>query len=145
MNLHKQPDRLVISLDLPHPAEVVWNRLTEPRHVARWWGEHVALEATPGGRLVERWRDAAGRPVETTGTITRCEPPVSLEMTWADDGWPVVTRVAFRLEPTPGGTRVILEHAGWDRFPGEEGPRLLDQHAAGWEHHLRSFGAYLAG
>ncbi len=144
MHLREEPGRIVISLDLARPAEEVWAGLTGARHLAHWWGDYVELDAVPGGRLVERWRDAAGRLVETAGVVTRCESPRRLEITWADDGWPVETRVSFRLEDTPAGTRLTLEHAGWDCFPGEEGWRLLRDHADGWARHMRSFSAYLA-
>ena len=56
----------------------------------------------------------------------------------------MVTEVALRLEPAPAGTRLTLEHRGWDRFPPPLGRELLEQHAAGWTRHMRSFGAYLA-
>jgi uncharacterized protein YndB with AHSA1/START domain len=47
MELDKHPDRLVITLEVPYSPEVVWATLTEPRHVVRWWGGYVALEAVP--------------------------------------------------------------------------------------------------
>ena len=59
MGLRQPPDRLAISLDLPHPVETVWEKLTQPQYVARWWGDHVELDAAPGGRFIERRRDPA--------------------------------------------------------------------------------------
>jgi uncharacterized protein YndB with AHSA1/START domain len=97
-----------------------------------------------GARLIERWRDAAGRAVETAGAVTLSEPPERLELTWADDDWPVATEVSLRLERAPGGTRLTLEHRGWGRFPHPLGRELLEQHAAGWARHMRPFGAYPA-
>ncbi len=88
---------------------------------------------------------AAGRPVETAGTVTPAAPPERRELTRADGGRPVATGVAFRLKRTPGGTRLTLEHRGWDRFPRGRGRELLDPHAAGWARHMRAFGAYAAG
>jgi uncharacterized protein YndB with AHSA1/START domain len=109
--------------------------LTEQRHVARWWGEHVDLDARPGGRLVETWVDD-GRVVVTSGEVTRCEPPRALEMSWADEGWPSPTSVAFRLAEHEGGTRLVLEHTGWDVHPAGERQALIDAHVAGWSRHL---------
>jgi uncharacterized protein YndB with AHSA1/START domain len=142
------PGSVTLALTLPRPVGQVWAALTGPGHVAAWWGRHVSLEAVPGGRLVERWRDGeTGREVVTAGSVARHGPPRLIEVTWADEGWPAETRVVVRLEPAEGGAamRLALEHAGWDLFPGGEGPALRDRHAAGWAAHLRSLEAYLEG
>ena len=134
---------MLLRLRISRPVEAVWAGLTERQRMAQWWGEHVDLEAEPGGRFVERWSNDAGRPVETVGRVTRFAPPQCLEMTWADDDWPVTTCVSVRLEAAPDGTWLTLEHSGWDRFPGNDGAKLRDEHAVGWARHLRALESYL--
>ena len=143
VSVHRETGSVILRLQLPRPVEVVWASLTDPRHVAKWWGDHVDLEARPGGWFVERWSNAAGRSVETVGRVTRFAPPTWLEMTWADEDWPVVTSVSLRLEAAPAGTWLTLEHSGWDRFPGSDGATLRDEHVAGWTRHLQSLEGYL--
>ena len=143
VSVRTEAGRVVLRLQIARPIEAVWEGLTDRGHVGRWWGDHVDLEAAPGGRFVERWSDATGRPVETVGRVTTFSPPELLEMTWADGDWPVATSVSLRLEPVQAGTWLTLEHVGWDRFPGGDGTKLRDELAAGWADHLRSLERYL--
>lgn len=103
----------------------------------------MQLDARPGGDLVEPWSDGT-RVVVTAGRVTRCEPPVALELTWADDGWPGDTRVAFRLRAAGTGTRLVLEHSGWGVHPAARRKGLVEAHAGGWSSHLKKLVAYAA-
>ena len=117
--------------------------MTEKQHIANWWGDHVDLQARPGGKLVETWSDG-GRMVNTSGDVTRCDPPLALEMTWADDDWPADTNVAFGLSESGGGTRLVLDHAGWSVHPVGERQKMIDAHAAGWSRYLARLAEYAA-
>ena len=136
-------DSIHIEVDLPVPPTRAWALLTEQRHIASWWGEHVDLEARPGGKLSETWSDGR-RTVITAGDVTRCDPPLALEMTWADDAWPADTNVAFRLSASGGGTRLVLDHAGWSVHPVGERQKLIDTHAGGWSGYLARLAEYAA-
>ena len=144
MRVQTTDDRLLVEIELAVPVAQVWAALTSPPAVADWWGDHVRLAPYVGGELCEKWTDASGRAIVTTGVVTRCDPPTSLEMTWSDDDWPGETMVLFTLQERNGDQSVLwLEHRGWHALPAERRRRLVDEHAAGWRRHLQSLRAYL--
>lgn len=65
-------------------------------------------------------------------------------MTWADDGWPGETIVAFYLSEYRYGTRLLFEHSGWDIHPFDRRGILIEAHAAGWRQYLEQFVDYAA-
>ncbi|HEX2047075.1 MAG TPA: SRPBCC domain-containing protein [Acidimicrobiales bacterium] len=110
------------------PAERVWSLIADAEERARWW-PWLDLDATPGGRMEERWEGT-----RTTGDVLEADPPSLLRLTWRDDGWPATTEVELRLEPEGDGTRVTVRHTGWDALP--DARTLVAAHGAGWRAHL---------
>lgn len=136
-------DRIVICAQIDAPRDHVWRALTEEEQIAEWWGGYVSLDARPGGRLIERWTNASGREVVTSGEVVRLTAPQRLELTWADEDWDEPTRVLFQLEEAADGTRLTLEHSGWEAFPSSPREELLRSHASGWSQHITHLAAYV--
>ena len=144
MRVQTTDDRLLIEIELAVPVERAWAALTSPAAISDWWGQHVQLAPYVGGALREHWTDASGRTVTTTGVVTRCDPPTVLEMSWSDHDWSGETQVRFALEERTGDQSCLcLEHRGWSELPAEGRQRLIDEHAAGWRHHLQSLCSHL--
>src|SRR5918993_5815303 len=137
-------DRIVICAEIEAPRDRVWRALTEEGRIAEWWGSYVSLDARLGGRLTERWTDADGREVVTSGEVVRLIAPRTLELTWADGDWDEPTRVLFRLEEAAATTRLTLEHSGWEAFPSSSREELIRAHASGWSQHMANLVAYSA-
>jgi uncharacterized protein YndB with AHSA1/START domain len=125
------------------PPMRAWAVLTERQHIANWWGDHVNLQARPGGTLRETWSDG-GRQVVTSGHVTCCDPPSALELTWADDDWPGETRVAFHLAEHNAGTRLVLDHSGWGVHPVDRRSELIGAHCSAWARYLARPAEYAA-
>lgn len=105
----------------------------------RWWphghsvsaheGLSVHFEPQPGGRIFERTPDGAEHE---WGEVLVWEPPSRLVYLWhlrfdrAD-----ATEVELCFEPAPSGTRVTLEHRGWERL-GAKGPERRERNERGW-------------
>lgn len=104
----------------PTDQDDLWDALTNSERIPRWFlpiegdlclGGHYQLEKNAGG------------------TITRCDVPKALDLTWEYEG--NVSWVSIRLEPDANGTRLILEHlmlkdeaseAHWTQYgPGATG------------------------
>ena len=118
IDVETSANRIVIRVEIGAPRDRVWQALTDGERIAQWWGDHVSLDARPGGRLTEHWTDAGGREVVTSGEVARLIASRTLELTWADDDWDEPTRVIFRLEEAADdATRLTLEHSGWEAFP----------------------------
>jgi uncharacterized protein YndB with AHSA1/START domain len=111
---------------LRHPVQKVWEALTDPDRVVKWWAEQKQLDLRKGGAIRMAWTN--GGP-EVSGTITAVDPPYLLEHTldWSEDGSPV--RFSWRLEPTAdGGTLLTFEH-------DVAGP-VERKEVTGWHSHL---------
>ena len=90
----------------------------------------MVLEPRVGGRLFERTR---GGDEHDWGRVTVWEPPRRLGYTWhlrADRS--DATDVEIRFVPAGGGTRVEIEHRGWERLGAEPGRDWRDRNFGGW-------------
>ena len=90
----------------------------------------VSLEPRQGGRLFETCTDGAEH---VWGHVTHWDPPAGFDCTWhpgreAD----TATRLSLRFHADEGGTRVVLEHAGWEIL-GDEAEATRNGYDGGWE------------
>ena len=145
VDMSAQTQPIVLTVEIDAPPESVWQLLTDQQAIADWWGDHVSLEARPGGRFLERWTDPAGRSVVTRGEVVGLTAPRELELTWADEDWPAQTRVRFVLEKVGNATRLTLTHDGWEGLPGPRREELVSEHAAGWSRHLARLASLATG
>ena len=117
------------------PVSRVWDALVTDAARATWW-PHLELDATPGGRMRERWTDESGNEVLTHGQVLDVVDRRFLRLSWADEGWPAETTVEITLDPVRAGTAVSLRHSGWERL--RDGSELASAHRAGWRRHLEN-------
>lgn len=68
---------------LAHPAEKVWRALTEDAHLAAWFPTTIEGERAAGAPLHFSFRESEGEPF--TGGMLAFDPPVLMELRWADD------------------------------------------------------------
>jgi uncharacterized protein YndB with AHSA1/START domain len=101
---------------IPQPREAVWAAITESATLAQWMFPNDFV-ATVGHRFTFQ---VPGNPaMKFEGLTVRCEvleldPPSRLAFSWCVAGPVADTRVVFRLEPEGAGTRLFLEHSGFD-------------------------------
>ena len=130
-----EPLRLSFEVDCPvEHAFRVWTA-----GISRWWpadhtvtgqsGLLVVLEPRVGGRIFEK---TAGGTEHDWGEVTVWEPPHRLGYLWhlrrdrAD-----ATEVDISFADTGSGTRVDIEHRGWERL-GADGPGWREANRGGW-------------
>ena len=101
--------------------------------------ETAIVEPQAGGRLYERTHD--GRECDW-GSVLVWEPPSRLVIEWRVNPANPRTEVEVRFVPDGDGTRVELEHRGWERFAAGRGPVARSSYEEGWDTVL---GAYAAG
>ncbi|HLU64873.1 MAG TPA: SRPBCC family protein [Kofleriaceae bacterium] len=137
--------RLRFERRLAHPIERVWQMVTDPDGLARWFPARVSYEALAVGAALrfefeapqlEQAR-AAGMedlpPLVTGGVIREVDPPRVLAFEW--DGEPI----RVELEPDGEGCRLVFTHI-FDRDEAQA-PR----NATGWHICLEGLEAALAG
>ena len=106
---------------LTHPPERVWRALTEPDLMARWWaaGDIRPVEGHEFTLDMEAWGQVPCRVLEV-------EPPRRLVFTFTEN-W----TLAWTLVPEGRGTRLFLEHSGFDLdHPIDR--HAFDQMGPGW-------------
>jgi len=119
---------------LPHPPDRVWRALTDPERLARWLmpndfapvvGHHFTFRTAPV-------------PAHGFDGVIRCEVlDVSFQelLVYRWRAAPLDTTVTWRLAPEGRGTRLFLEHSGFDPDDPvqQRTMRILD---GGWRSHL---------
>ena len=84
---------------LPATRDEVWEALTDPRELERWFANDVDLDLRPGGEATFRWGNGESRHA----TVTEVEPGERLAFEWDGEGV-----VEFVLDDEAGGTRLTV-------------------------------------
>ncbi len=90
---------VVAERSYPAPATEVWDALTDPERLPRWFAP-VTGDLRLGGRYAIEGN--------ASGTVTACEPPAHLALTWEFDG--DVSWVDVTLTEHGDETMLRLEH-----------------------------------
>ncbi len=122
----------------PAPIEDVWDAITDPDRIGRWFmpvtgdfrlGGHYQVEGNAGGEILQ------------------CEPPRLLKVSWIfGDAEPGSSEVEVRLAASPdgGGTAFELAHSAVvdPKMWGEFGPGAV---GVGWDGALLGLSLYFSG
>jgi uncharacterized protein YndB with AHSA1/START domain len=91
--------------------------------------EEVVFEGREGGRVFDRL--ASGEEHEWA-TVLAWQPPSRFMIDWHVSSGKPSTELEVRFSPEDGGTRVDLEHRGWESY-GEEAAESYDSYNGGWD------------
>ncbi|WBB67507.1 SRPBCC domain-containing protein [Micromonospora sp. WMMD812] len=130
------PSTVAVDQFLPHPPAKVWRALTDSDLLARWLMPNDFVPAV-GHRFTFR---TDPRPAQDFDGIVHCEvldldPPRRLS--WAWRGGRLDTVVTWTLAAEGRGTRLFLEHAGFDPDDPLQ-RRTRDLLGGGWRSHVLS-------
>jgi uncharacterized protein YndB with AHSA1/START domain len=118
--------------------QIVFEFVTRPQHVLKWWGPEgmtlpeYDLDLTrPGAPWYSVMTNAEGKRFKVSGEVVAVDPPRSVEFTWGwhddNDERGRDSRVRFEVaRGDTGGTRFSLIHSG---LADEESAR---NHEMGW-------------
>jgi uncharacterized protein YndB with AHSA1/START domain len=133
------------AISLACPVERAFELFTSG--ISTWWPsrthsvgeervETVVFEERLGGRIYERWDD--GTECDW-GTVVVWDPPNRVVFSWQPNREQAgETEVEVRFAPEHDGTRVELDHRGWDRL-GDEGNERHERYTSGWDRVLGAF------
>lgn len=136
---------VVLEVTVTSSIEDAW--LTFTAGFGSWWpvaqhsiGEErvtaVEMEPGVGGRVLERWDD--GREHEW-GVITEWDEPNRLVFSWHPNLEKArTTEIEVRFTSIDEGTRVSLEHRGWERLD-KDAQAAREDYASGWAPVLELF------
>jgi len=137
--------KILVALRIAAPPEVVFDAFTDD--IALWWRPNTLFSFTPrspgvmafeDGRLVERL--PTGKVFEV-GKVSVWERGQRLVFGWRQAAFAsgMDTEVEVRFEPVETGTRVTVEHRGWDAVPAPHVARhgfpdgvFLQRHGEWW-------------
>jgi uncharacterized protein YndB with AHSA1/START domain len=121
---------IVRRVEVHATPERIFELLTDPAALVRWWPDLATFEPRLGGSVRMMFQANSS---EVTGRVTRFEPPTAVGFTWVRAVTPdVTTQVDFTVTDLgEGRCRVEVVHAGW-----EHAPEAREMHDAGWAHFL---------
>jgi uncharacterized protein YndB with AHSA1/START domain len=138
---------ILITRKFDAPIALVFDVLTKPEHVSKWFAPHgcsvkeCSIDLRVGGSYHQVFVAEDGTECSFRGTYLEIDPPARIVDTWLFEGWPDAEAVeTVELHETHGVTTMtnnlaFRDKAGRDhmnRFDGNEDS--LDQ----MEDHLRS-------
>jgi uncharacterized protein YndB with AHSA1/START domain len=109
---------LVLTRELRHSPEKVWQALTDPAHLREWAPFDADRSLGTAGATVKLTTVGVPDPRITETTVTRADAPRLLEYKWGSFD------MQWRLEAFASGTRLTL----WANI----GRRFIAMGAAGW-------------
>jgi uncharacterized protein YndB with AHSA1/START domain len=126
---------ILASVEIAAPPERVFRALAS-EELVHWWGSPDSYRTTKWTGEVRAggtWRTEGisedGKPFGVGGEFLEVDPPRKLVQTWrAPWDEDQVTKITYRLESIPEGTRVTVRHEGFGSRRAS-----CDAHAAGWE------------
>ncbi|MER6583279.1 SRPBCC domain-containing protein [Nonomuraea sp. NPDC001023] len=134
-------DRTAIRLDefLKHPPAKVWRALTDPELMARWlMPNDFRLEVGHRFTFTTQPRKAVGFDGTVHCQVLEFEAEKLLRISWSDRKQADWT-VTWRLVPEGRGTRLFLDHEGFD--PDDPTQQLSRRiMGGGWPRHFTVIG-----
>jgi uncharacterized protein YndB with AHSA1/START domain len=128
------------SVTVNAPAEKAFRVYTEG--IATWWplkthsvaeekATTAVFERRVGGRIFEREADGTEH---LWGTVLEWDPPHRFVHTWHPGrGEETAQRVEMRFASEGEGTRIELEHRGWENLGADAG-RMFENYDGGWNY-----------
>lgn len=115
--------------------EKVWAVITSQEGMKKWLNPKT-FEPHLGGK-VDFLTTHEGVQYSMFGEVVTFEPPKILAFTWIEqpvggEAWPTSTTVTIRLAPESGGTRVSLDHSGFENLPSDIAQREFEGYTRGW-------------
>jgi uncharacterized protein YndB with AHSA1/START domain len=118
---HENTEAIQVDQFLTHPPARVWQAITEPALMARWWaaGDIRPIEGHEFALDMESWGQVPCKVLEV-------EPERRLVFTFTEN-W----TLTWTLVPEGRGTRLLLEHSGFDLDQPID-RHAFDQMGPGW-------------
>ena len=150
-------DRIERDILIQAPLETVWKIVTEPAQLSRWFSDAADFEFRPRGEGTFTWNLVGTPKGGKAATVIRLrvekvEPPFLFSFRWNHPPGeePRVgnsAMVEFRLTAEENGTRLRVIESGLAslELAEDEKRTYYDGHVRGWDVHMRSVVAYVAG
>jgi uncharacterized protein YndB with AHSA1/START domain len=106
---------VLITREFEAPVELVFDVLTKPEHVSRWFAprgcemKECSIDLRVGGNYHQVFVTDDGTECSFRGTYLEVEPPTRTVATWLFEGWPDAEAVeSVDLHETDGVTKLTM-------------------------------------
>ena len=111
---------IVTTREFDAPIELVFDALTKPEHVTKWFFDRelqtCSIDLRVGGDYRYVFVDDDGTEMVFRGTFLEVEPPTRTVETWLYDGWPDAEALeSIDLRQTDGVTTLTISLAFSDK------------------------------
>ena len=140
-------DPILVQVTIPLPLPMIHGAFTDPIQLAGWLSDRARVDPRVGGEYFLAWN--APVAFESAGRILSLTPDVDIGFSWF--GPPEFaelmnrpepkTHVYVRLQESPEGIDVTLEHSGWESGEAWEAARSWHFHL--WDDRLHRLKDYL--
>jgi uncharacterized protein YndB with AHSA1/START domain len=141
------PDRIEREIMIDAPLERVWEVVTEPEHVGRWFSDSAEIDLRPGGEAALTWEEHGTARVR----VEKVEPPHFFSFRWAR---PVgaeprkgnSTLVELSLSAEGESTRLRVVESGFREleWSEKEKSRYAEENTKGWKLELDELRDYVS-
>jgi len=140
-------DPILIQVTVPLPVPMIFAALTAPEQLAGWLCRSARVEPRVGGDFVLEFAEPAA--FESRGKVRQWTPDLDVGFSWTApkefaalmNAGPQMTNVYVRLQESPEGVDITLEHAGWKSGEAWEAARSWHFHF--WDDRLNRLKDYL--
>lgn len=140
-------DAILVQVTIPLPLGMIHAAFTDPVQLKGWLCDDAHVEPRVGGEYRLRWNSPVA--FESAGKVLAITPEVDIGFSWFSppefaalmNGPPARTNVYVRLQESPEGIDVTLEHSGWGA--GEAWEEARSWHFHLWDDRLHQLKDYL--
>jgi uncharacterized protein YndB with AHSA1/START domain len=145
-------DRIEKRIEIKAPVSLVWRALTDHREFGAWFRVKLAGPFVPGEVSRGHITYPGYEHLKWEATVRRMEPERLFSFTWhpyavdpaIDYAKEPTTLVEFRLEPSDGGTLLILTESGFDDIPQERRFEAFRMNERGWREQMSNIERHVA-
>lgn len=145
-------DEIRRTIVLPVPQTKVWQAITDPEKITKWFGTIAVIDRLEAGEpIVFGWEGDEN----CRGIITEVTPEDTFAFQWeagknensrdASLEELPMTLVTYNLESVVGGTRLTVVETGFASLPEHLKVRQFEENTSGWNAELKDLEAFLVG
>jgi len=140
-------DPILIQVTVPLPVPMIVSALTVSEQLQGWLCDRAQVTAEVGGQFLLAWKSPV--EFESPGKVLQLSNGLDVGFSWygpppfarlMNEPSPK-TQVYVRLQESPEGVDVTLEHSGWES--GEAWEEARSWHFHLWDEKLHEFKDYL--
>ncbi len=140
-------DPILIQVTVPLPIPMIFAAFTDPKQITGWLADAAEVEPKVGGVYRLGWKEPVA--FESRGQVREITPDLDIGFSWASPpefaslmNQPALqTDVYVRLQESPEGIDITLEHRGWGSGAAWEDARSWHFHL--WDDRLHRLKDYL--